>query len=186
MQHKWPTYEVASDDAIYALGVVSINYTRFERAQTWVMAAVGRLPEDEATKKINGMATAGRLKAINAYLSNCGMAELPKNHVKHFLSAMAILAENRNRLIHANIIRGLKGEPAIYRIDRKGMTTLTQGSINLFRTVADDLNAYFYYGLHIANMIFAEFQPEFKAAGMIVYPDWPGFPPMPQKLDEQV
>jgi hypothetical protein len=183
MQRKWPTYEVAPDEAIHALGVVSINYTRFERAQTWVMAAVGQLSEEEASKKVNSTATAGRLKAMNAYLEDCGLAELPKSHIRHFLNAMAILTENRNGLIHANIIRGANGEPAIYRIDRKGNTTLTQGSISLFRTVADDLNAYFYYGLQIANMVFTEFQPQFKAAGMLVYHDWPEFPPLPQKLE---
>jgi hypothetical protein len=30
MTDKWPSYRVADDDSVYALGVMNINYVRFE------------------------------------------------------------------------------------------------------------------------------------------------------------
>jgi hypothetical protein len=44
-EQRWPTYEVASDAVVHALGVMSINYVRFERTHVWMLAAVGNLTE---------------------------------------------------------------------------------------------------------------------------------------------
>jgi len=38
IMEKWPRYEVAPEDSVYAVGVVSINYARFERTP-WIKAS---------------------------------------------------------------------------------------------------------------------------------------------------
>ena len=53
IMEKWPRYEVAPEDSVYAVGVVSINYARFERTHVWMLAAVANMPEEHAaTEKI--------------------------------------------------------------------------------------------------------------------------------------
>ena len=44
----WPSYQTGPHDSIFALGVVSVNYANFERAATWIFAAVCCVPEEYA------------------------------------------------------------------------------------------------------------------------------------------
>jgi hypothetical protein len=57
-----------------------------------------------------------------------------------------------------------------------------QGSLELLRRVADDLNTYFYYGLEVANMIATEHNGAAREAGMMVFHDWPELPALPARL----
>jgi hypothetical protein len=58
MELAWPQYEVAPPDTVFALGVVSINYARFERSNVWMIAAV-------MSARTNAT---DRVKLIEAYL----------------------------------------------------------------------------------------------------------------------
>jgi hypothetical protein len=185
MQQKWPTYEVAPDDSIHALGVVSINYTRFERTHVWMLAAVGNLSEFQATSIIGRLNTIDRGALIERLLQNGQLPNIAVTNVKHYLQAMKILVENRNILIHSNIIRGAGNEPAIYSTKRNGDTSLMQGTLQLIRDVADELNTYFYFGLNVANLIASEYHPHAREEGMLVPRDWSEPPAIPIRLRDR-
>jgi hypothetical protein len=102
--------------------------------------------------------------------------------VKHYLVAMRILIENRNILVHSNMIRGTDNEPAIYSTGRNGDITMFQGSLELIRKVADDLNDYFDFGLQVANMIATEQNGAARQPGMLGFHEWPELPPLPSRL----
>jgi hypothetical protein len=48
MNQRWPTYEVADDEVVRALGVMNINYVRFERTHVWMLAATANLTKEQA------------------------------------------------------------------------------------------------------------------------------------------
>jgi hypothetical protein len=179
---RWPHYEVAPDESLHALGVVSINYARFERTNVWMLAAVANMSEMQAATLTPRVNPADRVKVIETFLSRASLPDHIVARVKHYLAAMRILIENRNLLIHSNMIRGMDNDPAIYSTSRNGDITMFQGSLNLIRRVADDLNAYFYFGLQVANMIATEHLGAPRQAGMMVFHEWPELPPLPPRL----
>lgn len=50
MNAKWPVYLTGPSDSMHALGVVSVNFANFERAVTWMFAAIAQKSEDDARK----------------------------------------------------------------------------------------------------------------------------------------
>lgn len=87
----WPTYQVAPTDSIFALGVVSINYARFERAVIWISAAVSGLPEEYATMFVARLNGVDRTKLIGQMLDKRNWPEDATDLVRHFIKATDIL-----------------------------------------------------------------------------------------------
>jgi hypothetical protein len=183
MQHKWPTYEVAPEDSVYALGVVSINYARFERTNVWVLAAVASMTELQASVVCARTNSADRVKLIETFAPQTEWPPEALASIKHYLKAMNILIQSRNALIHSNMIRGTDNRAAIYSTTKQGKTHLFQATLEEIRRVADDLDAYFYYGMHLANKI--AFDAHFGAAqpGTMVFHEWPTEIPLPIHID---
>lgn len=185
MDQRWPTYEVAPDESIHAIGVMSINFARFERSIVWMLAAVGNLPEAEAVPIIAKLNNPDRMSHISDLVAKSDLPEGTVRHVQHYLNAMNVLVANRNLLIHSNIIRGLHNEPAMYKMKRDGSTIFLQGSLQVLRDVADELNEYFYFGLNVANYIAGEFHRAALEAGMLVVEELPPLPKTPVPIADR-
>lgn len=183
MQEKWPRYEVAPEESVYALGVVSINYARFERTHVWMTAAVANMKEAHAAVICARINASDRVKLIEAYL---GQREWPQEAlaaIRHYLKAMDTLIKSRNVLVHSNMIRDTKDRAAIYSTTRLGTTNFFQASLEEIRRVADDLDVYFYFGLQTANVIATEIHHLAREAGMIASDRWPDLPRLPAHID---
>jgi hypothetical protein len=183
MKEKWPTYEVAPEDTAYAVGVVSINYARFERTHVWMLAAVANMPEEQAAVIIARTNASDRVKLIETLMQRGKWPDEALAAIKHYLKAMDVLIKCRNVLIHSNIIRGTENRAAIYSMTRQGTMNLFQAPLAEVRQVADDLNTYFYFGLHLANCIATEIHHMARQAGMIIFHQWPENPPLPIPID---
>ena len=183
MMEKWPTYEVAPEDTVYALGVVSINYARFERTHVWMLAAVANMTEEQAAVIIARANASDRMKLIETFMQRGKWPDKALAAIRHYLKAMDVLIKSRNVLIHSNIVRGTENRAAIYSMTRQGTTTLFQAAPEEVRKVADDLNTYFYFGLHLANYIAAEIHHMARQAGMMVFHQSPEPPPLPFPID---
>jgi hypothetical protein len=48
MTEKWPSYEVANEDIVHALGVMNINYVRFETTHVYMLSAVSNVSTKQA------------------------------------------------------------------------------------------------------------------------------------------
>jgi hypothetical protein len=179
----WPQYEVAQPEIVYALGVVTINYTRFERTHVWMLCAVANMPEAQSAVFNARTNASDRVKIIETFLARRGWPEEAFAAIKHYLKAMDILIKNRNVLIHSNIIRGTNNQAAIYSTTRQGTTNLFQATLEEIRQVADDLNTYFYFGLELSNFIATEIHEMARAAGMMVVSECPALPPLPIHID---
>ena len=69
MTDKWPTYKVADDDSIYALGVMNINYVRFEATLVYMLAAVANMKQNQAAVFISRTGAAERANLIKVFAS---------------------------------------------------------------------------------------------------------------------
>src|SRR2546423_9968547 len=106
MQLKWPAYEVAPEDSVFALGVVSINYARFERTHVWMLAAVANMREDQATIIAARTNASERARLIETFFERREWPPETAAAIKHYLKAMDVLIQSRNVLIHSNMVRG--------------------------------------------------------------------------------
>ena len=180
---SWPNYEVAPSDSVYALGVVSINYARFERTNVWVLAAVANMSELQASIICARTNAVDKVKLIETFISHTQWPPEALKSIEHYLKAMDILIKNRNVLIHSNMIRGTDNRAAIYNTTRQGKTNLFQATLKEIRQVADDLDAYFYYGLNLANKIASDIHFATVQSGMLVFHHWPEPLPLPVHID---
>jgi hypothetical protein len=143
----WPAYPTGPKDSTFALGVVSINFANFERAQTWVFAAVSGVPEETARMihaRVNATACVDLTKQIIARRTN--WPSEAADHVAHFTTASRTLVANRNLLMHSVMTDGWQGKAALYRTSRKGERQMLSASLDQIRAVADNLVAYFNFG----------------------------------------
>ena len=177
--HRWPIYEVAPDDSVYALGIVSINYARFERTHVWMLAAVANMTEAQASIINARTNPSARAEFIRTFMERREWPAEASAAISHYLSAMNILNQSRNVLIHSNMIRGTDNRTAFYSMSHQGTTNLFQATLDEIRQVADDLNTYFYFGLNLANYIATDIHHMAREAGMLVISQVPPLPPLP-------
>jgi hypothetical protein len=183
MQLKWPTYEVAPEDSVYALGVVSINYARFERTHVWMLAAVANMKEDQAAIITARTNASERVKLIETFFERREWPPEVAAAIKHYLKAMGVLIQSRNVLIHSNMVRGTENRTAIYSLSRQGRHTLFQATLEEIRAVADDLEAYFNFGHFLANYIATEIHEMAREAGKLAISHIPPPPALPIHID---
>jgi hypothetical protein len=182
MEIKWPTYEVASDDAVYALGVVSINYARFERTHVWMLAAVANMAEEHATVFIARTNASDRASVIETFFKRRSWPQEAATAIKHYMTGMRTLIDNRNSLIHANLVRGYNNHSGLFSLNRRGETKMISTTTPDIRQVADDLHTYFNFGLVLANYIATEIHHMARDAGMVVVNECPQLPAAPARL----
>jgi hypothetical protein len=99
-----------------------------------------------------------------------------KEGITHFIDGFEILAENRNLLMHSNLIAGVEDLIALYKSNRRGETILTVIDPAELRQVADDMMAYRLYGLALGNAVAL---PSAHRAATLPPPK----PPLPRKLE---
>jgi hypothetical protein len=183
MTEKWPSYEVATEPVIHALGVMNINYVRFERTHVWMLAATGNMSEDQAAVFVSRTNPGERATFIEMFLKRRQWPGPAGDAIKHYVAAMRIITENRNSLIHGNVITSFGSEPAIFSLNRNnGAMTMFQSSLSAIRQAADDAETYFQFGLALANYIATEIHGAARAAGMLVVSECPAIPSMPLKV----
>ena len=180
---RWPTYDVAPEDSVYALGVVSINYVRFERTHVWMLSAVAKMSEEQAAIITARTNASERVKLIETFFDRRDWPSEVATPIKHYLKATNLLIQNRNVLIHSNMITGTENRIAIYSLSKQGRHSLFQATLEQIRAVADGLEIYFNFGRDLANYIATEIHHMDREAGTIVVSQIPILPPLPVHID---
>jgi hypothetical protein len=167
----WPQYLVAPHDSLFALGVVSVNYARFERAVTWVFAAVTAQSEDYAAVIMARTNPGERGRLIRQFLNmtNWPTEPIAKDITQHFSLATDILVKNRNFLVHSNLVHAMDNRTGFYTMSKRGNLMQAEASLDEIRRVADDLNGYFYFGMKLANTIAVRIHKWDLEAGTVVF-----------------
>jgi hypothetical protein len=101
----------------------------------------------------------------------------------HFIEAQKICYENRNKLVHSNLISNSAEAIFLYKPQRDGNIVLACPSIKELQKVADDMHIYYGYELHLSNMIRFEILKHQRMPGDLSFPTWPDKPSLPTPLD---
>jgi hypothetical protein len=177
----WPCYEIGPRDSVFALGVVSVNYSRLEWALGGIFTNVVGLSIETAWSLLPRLGTDARIALMREALARRDWPDERKDRIHHFIDGFKVLAENRNLLMHSNLTTGVKDQIALYKPNRSGKTILVSVIPEELRQVADDMEAYFNYGMMVTNMIGLEFG-NLKALTRDI-PPWPEQPPAPRRLN---
>lgn len=178
----WPQYQITHHESVHALGVVSVNFANFERAMTWVFAAVAQKSEDDARLIHSRVGTTTCLTKIEEASRDRAWSGITKDRVCYFVGAARILIQNRNLLMHSVVIAGPNDNSTLFRTGKRGERQMVQATTDQIRAVADDLHSYFNFALALANCIAIKVDGADRQAGTIVYCDWPDKPPAPTPL----
>jgi len=171
----WPSYPIGPRESVFALGVVSVNYASLEFVLGAVFANVTGLTMNAATSLLPNISNHIRLQVMRDALSVIAWPTTVKGGITHFTNGFEILAENRNLLMHSNLVAGVNDRIALYKSNRRGETILTVIDPEELRRVADDMMAYRGYGSILANLIAS---PSTLRPAIL-----PPKPPLPRKLN---
>jgi len=144
---KWPTYEVANEDVVHALGVMNINYVRFETTHVYMLSAVSNISTNQAAVFCARINPTERATILDRSFQMRKWQDDAKGAIETYIKAMRTLTENRNTLIHGNVVDmavGKAQEPAIISMGRDGRTTVFKSSLPAIREVADGAIAKFW------------------------------------------
>jgi hypothetical protein len=178
----WPTCEVADEAVVHALGAMNINYVRFERTHVWMLAATANITEEQASVFASRINPTERANFIEIFFKRGTWPDPAADAIKHYIAAMRTLTENRNAFIHGNVVTSFGSDPGIFSLNKQGLMTMFRSSLVDIRQAADDLDAYFQFGLGLANYIATEIHGMARQAGMLVVSQCPLCPPEPRKI----
>ena len=178
----WPTYQMTHHASVHALGVVSVNFANYERAVTWVFAAVARKAEDDARSLHAHDGTTACIAKIEEASHQRAWSGRPNELVHHFIEASRILIRNRNLLMHSVMVSGPNTDAILFRTGKRGEREMVEATLDQIRAVADDLYGYFNFAAALANCIAIKVDRDDRRAGTIVIYEWPEAPVLPVPL----
>jgi hypothetical protein len=91
MTEQWPSYKVADDAVVYALGVMNINFVRFEATQVYMLSAVANISTNQAAVFIGRINQVDRAVTIDRLLRARTWPEAAQAGVEAYLKACVSL-----------------------------------------------------------------------------------------------
>jgi hypothetical protein len=179
----WPAYQIGPKDSIFALGVVSANYARLEFAVHEMFATILGIGKALSYRLMYKIGPEMRDKLMREMLPTRHWPIPIDDRAWHFIEAHKVCYENRNKLMHSNLMSRSDLAIVLYKIGRDGRSTLTTPSLSELRRVADDMNRYFDFGVQLSNMINQNYLGQMPRIGDISHDTWPGKPPLPIPLE---
>lgn len=176
----WPPYDVGPRECMFALGVVGTKYAQLEFAFSGMFSTVTTMDRDATSRFMAKSRNDARLGKMRRSLAERDWPAEIKERVSCFIDGFKICADNRNLLMHSNIFYASRDAIILYKSDNKGKTIACNPTLAEVRQVADDMNAYFEYGLALSNAI----NFNLMARGTISshFP-WPGQPSVSRRLE---
>ena len=98
-----------------------------------------------------------------------------------FVKGFRICAENRNLLMHSNINASVQDAIMLHKANKEGHIIACRPTIEELRQVADDMNAYFHFGVLLANAV-SSHAGDYANPPVLPFP-WPATPPRPKPLE---
>src|ERR1700730_52402 len=172
----WPTYSIGPKDSIFALGVVSVNYARLEHAIHAMFAVILGIDGVVSHHLMFKIGPEMRDKLMREMLPTWPWPPNVTDLTKHFLHAQKICYDNRNMLMHSNLITGSDKTTVLYKHQRDGKIALARPSIKELHKVADDMHIYYNYGIHLSNMIRFKILKHQPMPGDLAFSTWPDKP----------
>ncbi|MEI8152748.1 MAG: hypothetical protein WCG92_14250 [Hyphomicrobiales bacterium] len=180
---EWPTYRVGPKDSVFAVGVVSVNYARLEHAVHAMFAVILGIDAILSSRLMFKLSPEMRDKMMREMIGTWPWHLDVLDLAKHFIEAHKICYENRNKLMHSNLISGSEKAITFYKSQRDGTVVLARPSLAELRRVADDMQALGWFAIHLSTMIRLEILKHQPMAGDLAFHTWPDKPPLPIPLE---
>ena len=145
----WPSYDVAPAAYAHALGILSINYNSLEwifRCMHEFYNGANRQLTDLVFAKIANNVRLDLLrKTAELVITDDDMRE----HIEHFADGFAVCTDNRNLLMHSQIILSSSDAlTAVKRSRKDGAETGFEFRLSTLRRVADEIRRWYIFGEH--------------------------------------
>jgi hypothetical protein len=183
---KWPAYPIGPRDSILALGVASINFVALETSLHFLFGTVFELGVDDQVlipAKIGAEAT---MFLMRERLRRSDLSPTAKDHLEHFLKGFESCLENRNHLMHSQMVSAGSGivrteKTLLFKTTKKGALHGATPSLTELRQIADATHNFANYGRNLGNWINVNLsgKPTFSADAFPL----PDKPALPQSLN---
>lgn len=180
---EWPAYQVGPKDSVFALGVISVSYARLEYAVHAMFAILLHLNSIVSGHLMYKLTPEMRDKLMREMLTTWPWPENIHELCWHFITAHKICYENRNLLMHSNLIAGSEKATVLYKLRRDGKLSLARPSLKELQQVADDMQALGWFATRLSAMIRLKVLGEKPLPGDLAYDTWPDKPPLPKPLE---
>jgi hypothetical protein len=156
---------------------------RFEVTHVYMLSAISNIPRNQAAVFFARINSTERAIILDRSSQMREWQDEAKRAIDVYIKGMRVLTENRNTLIHGNILDMAIGQakvPAIIRMCRDGRMTFFKSSLPAIRQVADDLYSYVHFGSNLSAYLATEFSPVAREAGMVALSVCPTPLPIPK------
>lgn len=179
----WPQYQIGPKDSVFALGVVSANYVKYEQCVLGMFIVIVGLDVVSGRSIMFKLGTDVREKLMREMILTWPWPEDTIELCNHFIDAHKIIVENRNKLMHSNIMyHGKNHDGMLYKTMRDGTYRFSMPSLVELRRVADDMQIYHNFGVQLATKLKADILKIPPLEGEVIFNTWPDKPPLPIPL----
>lgn len=187
-RQEWPLYPIGPKETIYAIGVVSLIYTRLESAFRLVFAAVSEIALPHTEVIFARTQNDARMKMMEEMLGRRNLPDELTERVGWFSDGYMICADNRNAIMHSNAVfdamvlsRMSDTDPLhLMKFSKTGRLQECEVSLEDLRNTADDMQTYTNFGVTLSANIPAPF--ELPHVSWTMHWPLPDKPPEPRKL----
>ena len=149
----WPSYQVGPKSTVFALGVVSVNYARLEYAVLGMFQVILGLDNVAGPRLMFKLSNETRDKMMREMLPTWPWPGNVHDLCWHFIKANKICYENRNLLMHSNLVSGSEQAIVLYQTRRDGKLALAQPTLKTLHRIADDMHTLWWFATILATMI---------------------------------
>jgi hypothetical protein len=169
--------------SLSALAREAGRIARVETTHVYILAAVANMKQNQAAVFISRINPTERENVIRIFSKKREWPGEASEGIGHYIKALHTLTENRNMLIHGNIVDmwAVKA-PGVISMNREGLTTIIQLSLPAIRQVADDLHTDGEFGYMLACYLASEFSQAALEAGTAAPSHCPPLPALPKPL----
>lgn len=150
---KWPPYYSGPKDSTFALGVIGSSYGKFEFAVSAMFATVTGTSSTFASILLPRITNETRIALMEQALPLMEFPEPILEHVSHFIAGYSSIVHNRNMLMHSQVFPGGLGMSILIKTQRNGKTVGCGVTLTQLMQIADDMHAFYGYGIALSNCI---------------------------------
>jgi hypothetical protein len=179
----WPSYDSGPSDHVHALGVVSVNYNHLE----WVLWTFHihylRAHHSITSLIFQKTPTNVRLQILGQLAAHTVTDPEMREHIEHFIKGYNLCANNRNVLMHSQLLAGRESNdvfPATKFSKKTAKLASFEFTLPDIRRVADEIFEWGTYGGLIVSYAFWRNRTVKRGAAP---PTSPKKPALPKELE---
>ena len=148
---KWPTYAIGSPEAIFCVGMISVNFAELTSVFSYIFTEIfdldmdgGRAIVSKIGEKYTIDLAKERLKSEKFEIKNADL-------LGYFLTGFDVCLQNRNELLHAELSWMRTDRPFFVRASRQGNMIGCLVTVQELQNFADSIKEFSNFGRAVIN-----------------------------------